>query len=137
MSKSDQDPAGTINLNDSPDEVASKIKASPTDTVGIINYDWDNQPAISNLLSILSHLTDETIDSVTSQWSGQTSYRALKEAVIEVVNQSLGKIQANIDAVSDKQLEDHLLRSEATLRVVADKKLAAVQRLIGLRGPQK
>lgn len=134
MSKSDDDPAGTINLSDSPDEVAEKIKAAPTDTVGVINYDWDSQPAISNLLSILTHLTGQPLDSVVGDWGGKTSYRSLKAAVTEAVNQSLAKIQANIAAVSDQQLESHLSKSEAHLRVVANRKLKTVQQLVGLRG---
>lgn len=133
MSKSDDDPAGTIALSDTPDEVAAKIKAAPTDTVGSINYDWDNQPAISNLLSILSHLTGRTIDEVAKDWAGQSSYQSLKQAVVEAVNQSLGEIQANIMAVSDQQLQDHLVRSESELQTVANNKLEAVQRLVGLR----
>ena len=133
MSKSDDDPAGTIALSDGPDEVAAKIKAAPTDTVGVINYDWDKQPAISNLLSILAHLSGQSLDSVTAEWSGQTSYQSLKEAVVAATNQALGEIQANLKAVSDQQLKDHLQKSEADLRLVANEKLATVQSLVGLR----
>lgn len=135
MSKSDDDQTGAINLSDSPDEVTAKVKAAPTDTVGVINYDWANQPAVSNLLSILAHLTDRTPESVADEWSGKTSYQSLKAAVVEAVNQSLEAIQSNIAAVSDQQLESHLQASEDHLRVVANDKLATVQRLLGLQKP--
>ena len=133
MSKSDQDPAGTISLTDSPDQIADKIKSAPTDTVGAINYDWESQPAISNFLSILSHLTDQPLKTVVDTWTGQTSYQDLKSQLTQVVNQTLAKIQTDFKAVSDDQLDQHLAASEGQLQIVANRQLARVQELIGLR----
>ena len=133
MSKSDQDPAGAINLTDSPDQVVDKIKSAPTDTVGAINYDWEKQPAISNFLSILSHLTDQSLDALLETWGGRASYSALKEELVEVVNQTLAEIQTNLMSVSDDQLDQHLAASEAHLQTVANQQLARVQKLVGLR----
>ena len=133
MSKSDQDPAGTINLTDDPDQVAGKLKAAPTDTIGTINYDWDTQPAISNFLTILAHLTDQPIEAVVNEWRGQSSYQTLKARVTEAINDALGTIQTNLQSVADRQLDQHLARSEAHLGEVANQQLATVQRLVGLK----
>ena len=135
MSKSEQDPAGTIGLTDSPGQVASKIKAAATDAVGKINYDWEQQPAISNFLTILAHLTDQDLENTIADWQGQTSYRALKDQLAAVINQTLASIQTKLNQVSDGEIEAHLTRSESHLRTVASNQLADVQRLIGLRGP--
>jgi len=50
MSKSVEDPAGTIQLSDKPDDATKKIMSATTDSVGVINFDWQNQPGITNLL---------------------------------------------------------------------------------------
>ncbi len=48
MSKSVDDPNGTIQLLDDPGSAAKKIMSATTDNIGSINYDYDKQPGISN-----------------------------------------------------------------------------------------
>src|SRR4029079_2390161 len=49
MSKSVDDPAGTILLSEKPEEATHKVMSATTDSKGNIKYDWENQPGISNL----------------------------------------------------------------------------------------
>ncbi|MDD3035903.1 MAG: tryptophan--tRNA ligase, partial [Candidatus Saccharimonadaceae bacterium] len=58
MSKSDVDDKSKILLIDSPELASKKIMSATTDSVGCINFDWDNQPGVSNLLQILAILTN-------------------------------------------------------------------------------
>src|SRR6185437_7649599 len=57
MSKSLPD-AGTLNLLDEPSVLARKIKRAVTDTGSEIRYDPASKPGVSNLLVILSAVTD-------------------------------------------------------------------------------
>jgi tryptophanyl-tRNA synthetase len=43
MSKSVEDPAGTIMLSDNPQTAAEKVIGATTDSIGTINYDWESQ----------------------------------------------------------------------------------------------
>src|SRR3990167_6998382 len=62
MSKSDNDPMGTINLLDSEEEVREKIKKAVTDSGSEVKYgdNGDDKLAISNLLNIYSVFSRET-----------------------------------------------------------------------------
>lgn len=61
MSKSDPNQKATIRLLDSPKEIEKKIKSSVTDSEGIVAFDPENKPGVSNLLTIESALTDVSI----------------------------------------------------------------------------
>lgn len=133
MSKSVNDPAGTILLVDKPTEASSKVMGATTDSVGVINYDWQNQPGISNLLQILALLTNKTQDDVNAQWVGKTSYGELKTAVADVVANTLDKVQTNYDKVDGSILLAKLESSEQAMKQVAEKQLLKVQKAVGLR----
>src|SRR5699024_7256512 len=54
MSKSDENIKGFISLLDEPKRIEKKIKSAVTDSEGIVKYDKDNKPGVSNLLTIYS-----------------------------------------------------------------------------------
>ena len=83
MSKSLPD-AGTINLLDDSAVLAKKIKRAVTDTGTEIRYDPATKPGVSNLLVILSAVTDEPIPSLEAGFAGQ-GYGHLKVAVADAV----------------------------------------------------
>lgn len=133
MSKSIEDPAGTIKLSDKPDEAAKKIMGATTDSVGAINFDWQRQPGITNLLQILALLSDKPQKAINDEWVGKTSYGDLKKAVAAVVSFALENLQANMKNVSQQELQSKLEKSEHELREVANSKLLQVQKAVGLR----
>ena len=47
---------------------AKKIKSAVTDSDGIIKFDRDNKPGISNLLTIYSSLTNESIKDLEAKY---------------------------------------------------------------------
>src|SRR3989344_423787 len=101
MSKSIEDPAGTIMLSDRPEEAAQKVLGATTDSVGVINYDWEKQPGIANLLQIYALLSGKSPDEAKSQWTGKSSYNELKAAVANQVTAFLTDLQsktASVDA---------------------------------------
>jgi len=133
MSKSISDPSGTIQLSDTPEIAKKKIMKAETDNVGIINFDWNKQPGITNLLQILALLSDEPQESVNSEWEGRESYGDLKNAVSDKVSDKLRSIQENLARVDEKTLINKLEDSETKMSAVANDTLLRVQKAVGLR----
>jgi tryptophanyl-tRNA synthetase len=80
MSKSSDEVKSKILLMDDPAQAAKKIMGATTDNVGVINYDWDTQPGIANLLQLLSLLNARNQAHVNTDWEGKTSYNDLKKS---------------------------------------------------------
>lgn len=133
MSKSIEDPRGTILLSDSPAAAAKKVKSAETDSIGIVNWDWDNQPGITNLLQIYQLLSGKTQADVASEWQGKTSYGDLKTVVADCVSDFLTKFQAKLTQVSDDQISTKLESSEQAMQKTAAQTLQRVQKAVGLR----
>ena len=83
MSKSDENPNGSIYLLDDPDTIMRKCKRAVTDSVGEIRY-CDEQPGVKNLIDIYSACTGETQEQVVRQFEGK-GYGDFKMAVGEAV----------------------------------------------------
>ena len=83
MSKSLPD-AGTLNLLDDPAVLTKKIKRAVTDTDTEIRFDPATKPGVSNLLAILSAVTETPIASLEAEFDG-SGYGALKSAVADAV----------------------------------------------------
>ncbi len=133
MSKSSGDDKSKINLMDDPTLAAKKIMSAATDSVGEINYDWDNQPGVSNLLQLLSLLTARDQAHVNADWEGKTSYGDLKKAVADQIEQFLVNFQKLYGLIDDQVLIDKLEKDEAAMQEVANQRIARVQQAVGLR----
>lgn len=133
MSKSVDDPRGTILLSDNPADAAKKVMSATTDSVGEIHFDWEKQPGITNLLQILALLGDRKQSEVTSEWEGKASYGDLKKTVAEAVQSFLTDFQAKVQAVDETALLSKLEASEARMRDVSNSTLLKVQQAVGLR----
>jgi tryptophanyl-tRNA synthetase len=133
MSKSVSDPAGTIMLLDDPKDAYKKVTGAATDSVGKINYDFKEQPGVSNLLEMLALLTDKPTKEVVSEWSGKSSYGDLKKAVAEEVASFLEDFQSKLSSVSKEDVISKLETDEVVANEIADKKLLSVQKHVGLR----
>lgn len=133
MSKSDDTGKGVIFLGDSPEEAAKKVMSAATDSVGVINLDWDNQPGISNLITILGLLTNRSAEEVAEEWSGKTSYGDFKRAVADALATFLEGLQSRLASVDDSSVASKLEQSEAAMNNQAQKTLLKVQKAVGLR----
>ena len=133
MSKSSTDQKSKINLADTPAQARKKIMAATTDSLGVINFDWQRQPGITNLLQLLAILTDRPQAEVNAEWVGQTQYGPLKRAVAEAVAAFLTDFQARLANISDETLLATLERSERAMNEVANTTLLRVQKAVGLR----
>ena len=132
MSKSAQDPKGLVNLMDDDSTIAKKIKSAVTDTDASIRVDWENKPGVSNLLSIHSSVSGESLISLEERFAG-AGYGVLKSEVADVVVNALAPIRdrAN-ELMSDTTELDRLLASGAEkARSVAEATLADVYDRVG------
>ena len=131
MSKSDPEET-FISLLDGPDDVRRKIKRAVTDSDGDIRFDPEAKPGVSNLLSILSALSGQPMDSLVAELSGQ-GYGVLKSRVTDSVIAALEPLQAEFNRlIADKPYLMGILNdsSEKAGRI-ALKTLRKVQKKIG------
>jgi tryptophanyl-tRNA synthetase len=133
MSKSISDPSGTILLIDKPKDAAKKVMGATTDSVGAINFNWQNQPGVTNLLQMLALLKRKPQDVINTQWQGKTSYGDLKKAVAEAVSNTLAQLQANMVKIDEQEIRVMLEESEFKMNEIANAKLLKVQKAVGLR----
>ena len=132
MSKSAADPKGLVNLMDDDSTIMKKIKSAVTDTDTSIRVDWENKPGVSNLLSIHSSISGESLLSLEDRFQG-AGYGVLKSEVADVVISAIGPIRdrAN-DLMSDQSELDRLLASGAEkARAVAEDTLSKVYDRVG------
>ncbi len=133
MSKSSTDEKSKILLIDDPEVARKKIMSATTDSVGVINFDWEAQPGITSLLQILALLTERPQDEVNATWAGKTSYGEFKSAVADAVATFLTDFQAKLAATSDEALLAKLESSEAAMKEIANATLLRAQMAVGLR----
>ncbi len=129
MSKSGESPAGILWLLDDDAALVKKVKSAVTDSLGVVSYDPVEKPGVSNLLSILSLLTGETVDALVASFAGQ-QYGALKGAVADAVVAAFAPIRTRtLELLDDPAELDRLLAlnaaraeeiAEATLKRVYD-----------------
>ncbi len=131
MSKSDPEEC-FISLLDEPDAVRRKIKRAMTDSDGEIRYDPENKPGVSNLLSIITALTGESVESICTEMAGK-GYGELKNRTSDAVIAALEPLQAEYKRlIADKQyLLDTLLAGAEKANYLATKTLRKVQKKIG------
>jgi len=133
MSKSVDDPRGTILLSDTPEEATKKIMSATTDDLSEIDFNFEKRPGISNLLQIHSLLTNQTIDQVLELWRGKTSYGDLKTAVSKSVSDFLRTYHEKLAQISSEIVETKLADDEAILNERTASLLFQVQKSVGLR----
>lgn len=131
MSKSEENPKGTIDLLDDPNIAKKKIMSAVTDSIGIVQYDIDTQPGIANLLTILSSLTNESIESITKRYEGK-GYGEFKKEVANTVFEFLTNLQKNyVDILKSGLVEQVITEGNMKASKLAAKKLRKVKRKIG------
>ena len=132
MSKSESSPKGVIDLLDDPAFARNKIKSAVTDSLGKVAFDPENQPGVSNLLTILSALTEEPIDSIVARYEG-IGYAELKAETGEAVFNFLTDLQAKYKEILASGVVDQVLENGAKNAArIANKKISKVYRKVGL-----
>ncbi|MFI1649399.1 tryptophan--tRNA ligase [Streptomyces avidinii] len=133
MSKSASSPKGLINLLDEPKVTEKKIKSAVTDTEAEIRFDPEKKPGVSNLLTIFSTLTGETITELEAKYEGK-GYGALKTdlagVMVDFVTPFKQRTQEYLD--DPETLDSLLAKGAEKARAVAAETLAQAYDRLGL-----
>ena len=133
MNKSDDgNNKGTIFLMDDLNVARKKIMSSVTDNLNKVHFDEENQPGISNLMSILAKITGESFESIERRFENK-GYGEFKKEVADVVCNLLDKIQKRFKEYNDRELLNNILNKGAIdASVIANKTLKRTTKSLGL-----
>lgn len=131
MSKSEDNPKGTIDLLDDPKVARKKIMSAVTDSIGIVQYDPENQPGISNLLTIESCLSNEPIESIVERFKGK-GYGEFKKEVGDTVYKFLEQLQEKYcQIIASNTIDEVLNQGAEKANYIANKKIRKVYKKVG------
>ncbi|HLL51165.1 MAG TPA: tryptophan--tRNA ligase [Thermomicrobiales bacterium] len=132
MSKSDANPNASIALTDDPDTIRRKIRRAVTDS-GSEVVAVPDKPALTNLLTIYSLLSEEPVSTIESRYAGK-GYGAFKSDLADVVVASLAPIQSRLaDLTQHPEIARSVLASGADqARTRAAAKMTQVRDSMGL-----
>jgi len=132
MSKSDANEKSFVLMTDSADVIMKKFKSAVTDSDGVVKYDTDNKPGISNLMGIYSVMTGKGFEEIEKEFDGQ-GYGTFKAAVAESVIDTLKPVQEEYTRIlADKAYLENVLKDGAEkARYQASKVLNKVYRKVG------
>ena len=132
MSKSDANEKSFVLMTDSADVIMKKFKSAVTDSDGVVRFDVENKPGISNLMGIYSVMTGKTMADIEKEFDGQ-GYGTFKTAVAESVITTLKPVQDEYNRIlADKAyLESTLKDGAQKAQYVANKLVIKVYRKVG------
>ncbi len=106
MSKSAENVHSRISLLDEPSKIKKSIMKATTDSDGVVKFDMQNKPGISNLLNIYSVLSGMSIPELEAKYEGK-GYGDFKKDLVEVVVEALAPIKARYEEIrhSDELIE--------------------------------
>lgn len=131
MSKSDKNMKNKILLIEEDEDIRSKISKATTDSLGHIKF-CEEQPGISNLITIYSVCKGVSIEAVEKEFAGK-NYGDFKRAVAEAVVSVIAPIRERYKKLRSDEAALIKICNEGAkkARLIADKKLKEVQCRIG------
>lgn len=132
MSKSAENIHSRISLLDEPSKIKKSIMKATTDSEGIIRFDVENKPGISNLLNIYSVLSGTGVSDLEKKYEGR-GYGDFKKDLVEVTVEALTPIRERFEEIRNSEellriLEDGARRADA----IAQKTMKRVKGKFGL-----
>ncbi len=133
MSKSGDNKNDCIYLLDNIEEAKKKIMKAMTDTDGIVKMEIEKKLGISNLLSIYSNLSGESIKDIEKKYQGK-GYGDFKKDLAEIVGKFLSDIQEKYNSITDEEILQILNEGAEKVRKIAEKKIKEVKNIVGFIG---
>ena len=131
MSKSDPDPKSKVLVVDPPDVIRKKIRGAVTDSGTGVEYDRENKPGVSNLLDLMSAMTDRPIDDLVAE-HGDLQYGYFKDAVADAVIDGLSDFQSRYNALSDDDVLEVMAEGAVRAQESAQATIDEVKAVLGL-----
>lgn len=132
MSKSDENEGNYLALLDSPEVIRQKFKRAVTDSEREIRFDEKNKAGISNLLTLLSVFTGESIQNLELEFKNK-GYGDFKTAVGEAAVNFLAPIQARYVEIRQNEnlMHEYLDAGAKQANKAGEKTLKNVKEAIG------
>ncbi|SDS50367.1 tryptophanyl-tRNA synthetase [Paenibacillaceae bacterium GAS479] len=132
MSKSNPNTNSCVMLLDSPELIRRKFAKAVTDSEGMVRYDWESKPAVSNLVEIYAVFSGLSVEEIERRYDG-SGYGSFKSELADVVIEKLVPLQARYhewigSAELDRILQDGAERAAAEAAPV----LAEAKRAMGI-----
>ena len=135
MSKSDPSDMSRINLTDSDDDIAQKIRKAKTDPEPLpaAAADLDARPEAKNLVGIYGAITGETVEQVLGRFAGQ-GFGAFKPVLADALIALIAPIRRRLDDLREHPAElDRILAVGAERATeIAGPVLARARAAVGL-----
>lgn len=132
MSKSDNNQGNFIALLEDVEVAKKKIMRAITDSGSVIDYDIQEKPALSNLLTIYAMLGNREIKRLVKDYKDK-GYGDFKKDLAEVVAKFLTDFQAKYNKISDAEVIKILKEGGKRVNEMAEKRMVDIRRAIGVR----
>jgi tryptophanyl-tRNA synthetase len=134
MSKSDPSDLSRINLTDSADDIAKKIRKAKTDADGLPSdtKGLEGRPEADNLVGIYAALTGKPVDTVLTEFGGG-QFSGFKNALADLAVAKLAPISGEMNRLQadPAYIEDVLTDGAARARTIAAPIIMDVKRIMG------
>lgn len=123
---------GTIFILDDAETINKKIMSSVTDNENKIKFDEENKPGISNLITIYSAITNESITFIEEKFKNKNYGEFKKQLALELIN-FLKPIQEKYyETRNSNRLKEILKEGAEQAHIKAENKLKQVRKNLGL-----
>ena len=132
MSKSAENIHSRISLLEEPSKIKKSIMKATTDSDGIVKFDAENKPGISNLLNIYSALSEKTVAELETMYEGK-GYGDFKKDLVEVTIDALAPIKQRYQEIREsKELIEILNDGAQKADAIAQETMKRVRKNFGL-----
>lgn len=132
MSKSAENPLSRISLLDDEKTIKKAIMKATTDSDGIIKFDLENKPGVSNLLNIYSSFSGMPVSEIEKKYEG-CGYGDFKKDLVQVTTEALLPIRERYNQIRySHELLETLKDGAARARAISEKTMARVKESFGL-----
>lgn len=132
MSKSDDNHKATIFMLDEPKAIEKKIKSAVTDSEGVVEYDKENKPGITNLINIYAGFSGLSVGEIVAKYEGK-GYGEFKTDLAEIVTEKIEPIQKRYyELYESEELDAILDRGREKAQSVAEKTLKKAKKAMGI-----
>ena len=135
MSKSDKSINSRIDITDTDDTIASKLRKAVTDSEPYISHDLNERHGVRNLISILSALNNTSKSEEIDKYNGIEYFtRELKSDTTDALVEHLSPIRTKYtELVNDRTyLNDILRNGSERANEIARKTMSEVNKVIGI-----